>query len=209
MIFKKFADKLKSLNFVKNYKKIYPYVRPYRWRAVAALLITLPIGSMDAVIAWVLKPYMDTVMIEKSVQATSLIPVLIILFSFLQSMLNYGATYLNTWVGNRITMDLKADLFKKMMRCDPAFFDKKALQTERTARDCAEEKGEYYEKELSENHRNTGTCSADSSRSSGRMRVFLIRKRHHGGGTDSGSGICRIIGGYARSRRGCRLQDPG
>ena len=126
MIFKKFADKLKSLNFVKNYKKIYPYVRPYRWRAVAALLITLPIGSMDAVIAWVLKPYMDTVMIEKSVQATSLIPVLIILFSFLQSMLNYGATYLNTWVGNRITMDLKADLFKKMMRCDPAFFDKKS-----------------------------------------------------------------------------------
>ncbi|MBE6449177.1 MAG: ABC transporter ATP-binding protein [Alphaproteobacteria bacterium] len=103
---------------------MYPYVKPYKTRAILALLITLPIGSMDAVIAWVLKPYMDTVMIEKSVQATSLIPILIILFSLLQSLLNYGATYLNTWVGNRITMDLKMTLFKKMMRKDPAFFDK-------------------------------------------------------------------------------------
>ena len=72
MIFKKIKEKFKSLNFVQNYRKIYPYVKPYSVRAILALLITLPIGSMDAVIAWVLKPYMDTVMIEKSVQATSL-----------------------------------------------------------------------------------------------------------------------------------------
>ena len=116
-------EKIKNMNLVQNYRKILPYVRPYLGRAVLALLITLPIGSMDAVIAWVLKPYMDTVMIEKSVQSTSLIPALIILFSLVQSLLNYASTYLNTWVGNRITMDLKFDLFKRLVHSDPAFFD--------------------------------------------------------------------------------------
>lgn len=123
MFFKTIHDKIKSLNFVQNYRKIYPYVRPYWGRALLAVLITLPIGSMDAVIAWVLKPYMDTVMIEKTVKSTSLIPALIVVFSLAQSLLNYAATYLNTWVGNKITMDLKHSLFRKMMRCDPAFFD--------------------------------------------------------------------------------------
>ena len=66
MIFKKITDKVKTLNLVQNYRKIFPYVRPYWVRALVAVLITIPIGSMDAVIAWVLKPYMDTVMIEKS-----------------------------------------------------------------------------------------------------------------------------------------------
>ncbi|MBQ7413689.1 MAG: ABC transporter ATP-binding protein [Alphaproteobacteria bacterium] len=100
-----------------------PYVRPYMFRAILALIITIPIGSMDAVIAWVLKPYMDTVMIEKRVQSTSLIPALIILFSLAQSLLNYASTYLNTWVGTKITMDLKFDLFKKLVHNDPSFFD--------------------------------------------------------------------------------------
>lgn len=119
-IFKSF----KNTYLFQNYSKIYPYVRPYLGRAILAILVTLPLGAMDAVIAWVLKPYMDIVMIEKSAKATSLLPLLIIVFSLAQSSLNYAATYLNTWVGNKITMDLKKDLFKKMMRCDASFFDK-------------------------------------------------------------------------------------
>ena len=119
-IFKSF----KNTYLFQNYSKIYPYVRPYLGRAILAILVTLPLGAMDAVIAWVLKPYMDIIMIEKSAKATSLLPLLIIIFSLAQSSLNYAATYLNTWVGNKITMDLKKDLFKKMMRCDASFFDK-------------------------------------------------------------------------------------
>ena len=97
----KLKEKIKANYFIQNYRKIYPYVKPYWFRAVLAVLVTLPLGAMDAVIAWVLKPYMDIVMIEKSAKATSLLPLLIILFSLLQSFLNYAATYLNTWVGQK------------------------------------------------------------------------------------------------------------
>lgn len=106
-----------------NYRKMVPYVRPYWIRAVMAVLITLPIGSFDALTAWILKPYMDVVLVEKQVHAVSLMPLVIVLGSLLQSLCNYGATYLNTWVGQKITMGMKRDLYKKLLSCDAAFFD--------------------------------------------------------------------------------------
>ena len=106
-----------------NYRKMVPYVRPYWVRAVMAVLITLPIGSFDALTAWILKPYMDVVLVEKQVHAVSLMPLVIVLGSLLQSLCNYGATYLNTWVGQKITMGMKRDLYKKLLSCDSAFFD--------------------------------------------------------------------------------------
>ena len=125
-MFQKLKAKLLSLNFIVNYKKILPYVKPYWGRALTAVLITIPIGSMDAVIAWALKPYMDVVMVEKGTfgSSTILIPILIIVFSSLQSVLTYSATYLNTWVGQKVAMDVKKKLFSKLMRYNAAFFDK-------------------------------------------------------------------------------------
>ena len=117
-------NKITSSSFVVNYKRMMVYVRPYWFRALIAVLITIPIGSMDAVIAWSLKPYMDVVMVEKSVSATSYIPILIIVFSCLQSGLNYAATYLNTWVGRKIANDVKMDLFDKLLHMEASFFDK-------------------------------------------------------------------------------------
>lgn len=119
-------DKFNDLYMVKNYRKILPYVKPYWVRALIAVLITIPIGSMDAVIAWSLKPYMDVVMLEQRATTTqaALIPVLIIIFSSLQSLLNYTATYLNTWVGQKIAQGVKIDLFDKLMHYNAAFFDK-------------------------------------------------------------------------------------
>ena len=119
-------NKIKQSNIIQNYSKIYPYVRPYWIRALLAVLITIPIGSMDAVIAWSLKPYMDVVMLEQQATArqTMLIPILIIVFSSLQSLLNYTATYMNTWVGQKIAQDVKIDLFDKLMHYNAAYFDK-------------------------------------------------------------------------------------
>jgi len=118
--------KLKQASLIQNYSKIYPYVKPYWIRALIAVLITIPIGSMDAVIAWSLKPYMDIVMLEQQTTAsqTMLIPILIIVFSSLQSLFNYTATYLNTWVGQKIAQGVKIDLFDKLMHYNAAYFDK-------------------------------------------------------------------------------------
>ena len=120
--------KIKNMNFVINYKRMWPFVRPFWFRALISLLITIPIGSLDAVIALALKPFMDTVIIEQN-GATPwnlplyIIPVLIIGFTVLQAVLEYGSAYLNTWVGGKITQELQRKLYKKLMQMDQSFFD--------------------------------------------------------------------------------------
>ena len=118
---------IQNSKLIVHYRKILPYVKPYWVRALIAVLITIPIGAMDAVIAWSLKPYMDVVMFEQQASSIqmALIPLLIIVFSSLQSLLNYAATYFNTWVGQKITQDVKITLFNKLLHYNAAFFDKK------------------------------------------------------------------------------------
>lgn len=126
-MFQQLKNKFLSSYTVQNYRKILPYVKPYWKRALLAVLITVPIGAMDAIIAWSLKPYMDVVMLEQQATAiqTAIIPLLIILFSSLQSIFNYTATYMNTWVGQKISQDVKIDLFDKLMHYNAAYFDTK------------------------------------------------------------------------------------
>lgn len=103
---------------------ILPYFKPYIFRTVLALGLAVPIGALDAVIALSLKPYMDVVMLDKQMQSPWYIPILIILFTTIQGTLNYLATYMNDWVGGRVTNDLKKDLYNKLMHQTSAFFDK-------------------------------------------------------------------------------------
>ena len=118
-------DKLQQSQAYKNYSKILPYVKPYWFRAMLAVLICIPIGALDAVIALALKPYMDLVMVEKTVESPWYIPFGIVAFTCLQGFLNYLATYLNTWVGGKITNDLKFTLYKKMLTLETGYFDRK------------------------------------------------------------------------------------
>ena len=66
-----FFDKVKNAQMIANYRKMWPYVKPYSLRAALAVLVTIPIGSFDALTAWILKPYMDVVLVEKQVAAVS------------------------------------------------------------------------------------------------------------------------------------------
>lgn len=118
-------NKFKNSQAYKNYARILPYVKPYWFRALLAVLICVPIGALDGVIALALRPYMDLVMVEKSLQSSWLIPCAIVAFTIFQGILNYVATYLNTWVGGKITNDLKFTLYKKMLSFEAGFFDRR------------------------------------------------------------------------------------
>jgi subfamily B ATP-binding cassette protein MsbA len=102
---------------------MWPFVKPYAFRAFLAVLISIPIGALDSVVALALKPYMDIVLVDKSSQSPDYIPLLIVAFTTVQGCLNYAATYLNTWVGTKINQDMKRALFTKLLHMQPAFFD--------------------------------------------------------------------------------------
>lgn len=65
-------------------------------------------------------------MVEKSIASPWYIPFGIVAFTSIQGGLNYLATYLNTWVGGKISNGLKYDLFKKLLTFETSFYDKGA-----------------------------------------------------------------------------------
>ena len=110
-ISKEMRDKILHNMFYVNYKRMWPYVKPYWFRALLSVLVAIPIGSMDALIALSLKPYMDVVLVEKSLATAWYIPLAIVGFTIVQGILTYTSGYLNTWVGTKITNGLKYDFF--------------------------------------------------------------------------------------------------
>ena len=113
-----------KLPFWDHYKIMWPFVKPYLFRALLSVSLCIPIGALDAVVALALKPYMDVVLVDKSAQSPAYIPLVIVAFTLVQGALNYIATYLNGWVGGKITVDVKRALFRKLLFLEPAFYDK-------------------------------------------------------------------------------------
>lgn len=117
--------------------KIYPYIKPFWARIVINLIVAVPLGLLDGVVAFSLKPYMDLV-INGNPEATytllghqihvqsdfaAIIPIGIVLFAAFQGILKYVSHYLTDWTGQRISNSLKVDLFKKLTSLDPQFYD--------------------------------------------------------------------------------------
>lgn len=120
----KLDEKYKDNTNYHSLSKILPYFKPYWFRMSLALGLAIPIGALDAVIALSLKPYMDVVMMDKHMQAAWYLPLLIVLFTIVQGTLNYLSTYMNDWVGGRVTSDLKFDLYSSLLRESCGYFDK-------------------------------------------------------------------------------------
>lgn len=120
-----FFDKIKNNRVYINYNRMWPYVKPVWFRALLTMLICIPIGSLDAVIALALKPYMDLVMVEKSISSPWYIPLGIVAFTSVQGGLKYLSSYLSTWTGGKITNALKFDMFKKLLTFPSSFYDGK------------------------------------------------------------------------------------
>lgn len=117
--------------------KIYPYIRPFWGRIILNLIIAIPLGLLDGVVAFSLKPYMDLVIngnpevtytimghnIQVQSSFAAIIPIGIVLFAAFQGILKYTSHYLTAWLGQRISNSLKVDLFKKLTSLDPQFYD--------------------------------------------------------------------------------------
>ena len=117
--------------------RVWPYIKPYWFRLLLFFLVAIPLGLLDGVTAFALKPYMDYVIGGKvceftlfhhhfvitSFQMAVILPVGVILFAAFQGILRYLNGYLSTWTSQRITNDMKFDLFKKLINMHPQFYD--------------------------------------------------------------------------------------
>jgi len=110
-------------SLIVNYKRMWPFVKPYWFRALLGVALAIPVGGLDAIVALFLKPYTDDVLVGKNATFAAYIPLMIIGFVLVQSVLNYTVKYLTTWVGSKITLDVRKKLFTKLLSMNAGYFD--------------------------------------------------------------------------------------
>lgn len=117
--------------------RIYPYIKPVLGRVILGLFVAIPLGLLDGVTAFFLKPYMDYVVGQKDWVFTFFgteytltwqnfaifIPFGVVAFAGFQGLLRYLNTYLSEWTSKKVTNAVKIDLFNKLVEMDTKFFD--------------------------------------------------------------------------------------
>ncbi len=122
-----------AFNYGYLLRRIYPYLKPIMFRIIVAFLLAVPLGLLDGVTAYALKPYIDVVINGQTfvVKGYTLtrdflafwIPPGIVIFAGIQGVLRYLNTYLSDWISLTIANSIKVDLFKKLIYLDSKFYD--------------------------------------------------------------------------------------
>ena len=114
-------------------KRIFPFIKPFWGRVVLGFIVAIPVGLLDGVVSFALKPYMDYVVgqqnlilwgheISYSAMAIGM-PFAIIFFAAFQGLLRYLNVYLTDWTSLKITNSVKNALFANLVYMDTSFFD--------------------------------------------------------------------------------------
>ncbi len=126
-----------AFNYGYLLNRMFPYIKTVLGRSVILMLLAIPLGLLDGVVALSLRPYMDYVVNGNETQVFELwgykiylqaffikfIPFAIVIFALIQGLLKYLCNYLSEWTGNKMSNNLKIDLFRKLTAMDTKFYD--------------------------------------------------------------------------------------
>lgn len=102
----------------RNLRRLFPYFRPYRKRVILTIILMLLVTA-----AGLAGPALAQVAIDDGIQAGSTTTLLVIVSVFVVIGLigwiaGYWQSYLSSWVGEKVLLDLRRQLFRHMMRLE-------------------------------------------------------------------------------------------
>ncbi len=99
------------------------YVRPYRARFLGGFACSGMVAILTGVYAWLARPVLDGIFIEKNEQLLMVLPLAILAVAAVKALFSYGVGYLMAYVGNRVVADIRQELFQQLMRMPIGFHD--------------------------------------------------------------------------------------
>ena len=106
-----------------TYLGLFRYVRPYKWVFMLALLGAALDAAMQGTFAYLMKPILDGVFIDKDSTLTRLIPFAIVAVFVIRGLGNFMASYGFTWVGRQVVNDFRRKVFQQYMVMPNTFYD--------------------------------------------------------------------------------------
>jgi ATP-binding cassette subfamily B protein len=105
-------------------KRLLAYLRPYKWHVAGAILMLIAASGLELVGPWLTKVAIDQAFPQGDTAYLSKLGLIYLGSLVLAAGLGYVQTLLTTWIGQRVMVDLRDELFGHMQRLDLKFFDK-------------------------------------------------------------------------------------
>ena len=109
---------------MKNYIRLMKYIRPYTKQLAAAVACIVLAAGANLYMPWIIKDMIDKVLMERDMAMLNLIAGGIIVVFFFRGVFYYGQSYLVSFVGQRVVIDIREALFEKFQRMPLAYFDR-------------------------------------------------------------------------------------
>jgi subfamily B ATP-binding cassette protein MsbA len=112
-----------NLTSTQLYLRLLSYVRPY-WKAFGVSILGMAMtAATEPLLPALLKPFLDGTFIQKDDSVIRWAPLLILVIFFVRGAAGFVGTYAINWVGNKLVMDLRAEMFRKLMSLPTRFYD--------------------------------------------------------------------------------------
>ena len=109
---------------MKNYIRLMNYIRPYVKHLAFAIVCIVLAAAANLYVPWIIKDMIDKVLMERDMAMLNLIAVGIVVVFFFRGIFYYGQSYLVSFVGQRVVIDIREALFEKFQRMPLAYFDR-------------------------------------------------------------------------------------
>ena len=110
---------------MKGYFRLLAYIKPYKRRLLEAIVCIVVAAAANLYLPWVIKDMIDKVLAARDMDMLNLICVGIVVIFLIRGIFYYGQGYLVSYIGQRVIVDVRDVLFRKLQRLPIAFFEQR------------------------------------------------------------------------------------
>jgi subfamily B ATP-binding cassette protein MsbA len=113
---------MQGMTSTQLYLRLLTYVQPY-WGVFAfSILGMLITAATEVVLPIAIKPFLDGTFVEKDPFLIKWVPAFLILIYVIRGFGSFLGAYASAWVGNKVVMDLRDQMFRRMLALPLGFF---------------------------------------------------------------------------------------
>lgn len=106
------------------YRRLLTLVKPYWPRLGLAMVCMLGVAACTAAAAYLVKPVLDDIFINKKVGMLKILPLVVLLIFLFKGICTWAQAYLMNYVGQRIVTRLRQQLYDHIQSLSLSYFDK-------------------------------------------------------------------------------------
>ncbi len=107
------------------YMRLLQYVKPYLPRMIVAIFCIILAASANLYVPWILRDVIDEVLSTKDMTMLNTIAIGIVIVFFLRGIFFFGQTYLMSYIGQKVIIDIREGVYRHLQRLSLSYFEKR------------------------------------------------------------------------------------